>query len=181
MGSAARRKSAFRELGLEDFESAASSTSSSSTSTRSSSPSSSTAPARKRPTPSVRFRSTDDVRVVERYEDAAPLVGGEKHGIQPAHLRTSTHAPFVDSQSPLPASNSIMYRFGAAILLTVVVAPFLHDTSFFGHASLPLQPVSGGPLPETAHSKLDRRADSPTDACFRWAQQCMNLPVFPYT
>ncbi|KAK4497755.1 hypothetical protein PRZ48_010408 [Zasmidium cellare] len=36
-------------------------------------------------------------------------------------------------------------------------------------------PVSGGPIPEKAASHgdvvLDRRADSPTDVCFRWAQQ----------
>ncbi|KJX96420.1 kelch repeat protein [Zymoseptoria brevis] len=65
----------------------------------------------------------------------------------------------------------MMYRFGGMILLLLAVLPFLHTTSFFGHASMLLQPVSGGAIPANSPAVvLDRRADSPTAVCQRWAQ-----------
>lgn len=132
----------------------------------------------KRPSPGVRFRSTDDVRVVERHEDA--LAADETHlglrnTIPSEGIPSRTPA---DTESPLPGRSSIMYRLAVVVLLLTASVPFVHSTALFGRASLPLQPVAGGPLPRAASeresSALDRRADSPTDVCFRWAQQCMS-------
>lgn len=163
MGTSVRRKSIFQEVGLDDFDSDTPIRRSTSISGSS---------GRKRPSPGVRFRSRDDVRVVERFEDA-PL-SGEKHETLPNSI-AATPPPLAYSESPLPGRRSIMYRFGAVILLLCAAFPFLHSP-FTGRASLPLQPVSGGPIPQDATSHgsvvLDRRADSPTDVCFRWAQQC---------
>ncbi|KAI5364106.1 putative galactose oxidase/kelch, beta-propeller, kelch-type beta propeller [Septoria linicola] len=64
-----------------------------------------------------------------------------------------------------------MYRLGVFTFLLVAVVPLLQSTSFFGHASV-LQPVSGSAIPRRdIVQTLDRRADSPTNVCFRWAQQ----------
>lgn len=71
----------------------------------------------------------------------------------------------------------MMYRMGAIVFLLVAVVPLLHSTSFFGHASMPMRPVSGVVIPEHALTSgvvLDRRQDdsstSPTAVCKRWAQ-----------
>ncbi|CZT14312.1 uncharacterized protein RCC_00289 [Ramularia collo-cygni] len=65
-----------------------------------------------------------------------------------------------------------MYRMGAIVFLLVAIVPLLHSTSFFGHASMPMRPVSGGFIPERPNGiVLDRRqSDSPTAVCKRWAQ-----------
>lgn len=166
MSASGRRKSAFQEIGLDDFDSDPRAHRSTSVSGSS---------GRKRPSPGVRFRSKDDVRVVERLEDEH--LSGEKHesSRRPIAPRASPLPPLAYSQSPLPGTTSIMYRFGAVLLLLCAAFPFL-NTPLSGRASLPLQPVSGGPIPEVVASHgsvvLDRRADSPTDVCFRWAQQC---------
>ncbi|GIZ48601.1 hypothetical protein CKM354_001165400 [Cercospora kikuchii] len=133
---------------------------------------------RSRPTPSVRFRSKDDVRVVEQYDDAVSKIGGESH--HNAEPRNDKQAqPFppptispAHIQSPLPVRNtSNMYRLGVFTFLLVAVVPLLQSTSFFGHAAV-LQPVSGSVLPVRSELQtLERRADSPTNVCFRWAQQ----------
>jgi len=127
---------------------------------------------RKRPPPSVRFHSQEEVHVVDRYEDdfifSDEQYGPSTNSISSGHLPPST-------QSPLPARTSMMGRFGAVALLLAAAVPLLQSTSYFGHASLPITPVSGGPVPgdSAPHGSvvLDRRADSPTDVCFRWAQQ----------
>ncbi|CAK3910703.1 1,3-beta-glucanosyltransferase gel3 [Lecanosticta acicola] len=164
MGSSVRRRSVFHEVGLDDFhpQSIPSSRSSSSGSASS---------RRKRPSRGVRFRSKDDVKVVERYEDA--ITPSQSHGTHP--LQSSPPTTLAYTESPLPPKKSIMYRFAAMALLAVATLPFLHNPPLLGHASLPLQPVSGGPIPERGaeyqEKALARRADSPTDLCFRWAQQ----------
>ncbi|KAK4613936.1 Kelch repeat-containing protein [Fulvia fulva] len=158
MGTSAR-KSFFQEVDVDDLEPETSLSRSSSTASESSS-------SRKRPSPGVRFRTKDDVRLVERYETAD--VGGNNHELSAKPI-PSTNAP---TQSPLPGSKSIMYRLGAKALLVVAAVPFLHGAPSFGHASLPLQPVSGGPIRRNPDGPvLDKRADSPTDVCFRWAGQ----------
>ena len=160
MGTSAR-KSVFQEVGVDDFEPETSSSRRSSTASESSS-------SRKRPSPGVRFRSKDDVRFVERYEDAD--LGGNDYGLSSKSIPSTT----TPTQSPLPGSKSIMYRLGAIALLVVAAVPFLHGAPSLGHASLPLQPVSGGPIRRDPEGPiLDKRADSPTDVCFRWAGQCM--------
>ena len=70
-----------------------------------------------------------------------------------------------------------MYRLGAFLLVLAATIPLLQSAAVFGHRSaIPIQGVSGGPIPEEAlsrrHVDLGKRADSPTYACFRWAQQC---------
>ena len=79
-------------------------------------------------------------------------------------------------QSPLPeGSRSIMYRFGACLMLLAGVYSLLQNVGFFGHGTpVGIQGVSGGPIPDGAKSRshpvIERRqSDSPTDSCFRWA------------
>ncbi|KAK4545154.1 hypothetical protein LTR36_003705 [Oleoguttula mirabilis] len=69
-----------------------------------------------------------------------------------------------------------MYRIGATVLLLAAIVPFLRSaSSFVESAILPIQPVEGGPIPRDAITRtrpdLSKRSDSPTDVCFRWAQQ----------
>ena len=132
------------------------------------------APKRERPHV-VRFRSKDEVHLVERYEEDDNLKGNE----EPGSKRIGTHIPLQGpQQSPLPdGSYSIMYRFAAALLLLVAIVPFLQSRWLLGHnPAIPIQGVSGGVIPEEAKSRieidLERRDDSPTNVCFRWAQQC---------
>lgn len=125
-----------------------------------------------RPVQSVRFRSEEDIHVVQRVQDAD--LSGKPRPIPQQHTATTTPRIYnLQSQSPLPVGNqSMMYRLGAIVFLLVAVVPLLHSTSFFGHASMPLQPVSGRAVPEHADGIiLDRRqSDSPTAVCRRWAQ-----------
>ncbi|EME42672.1 hypothetical protein DOTSEDRAFT_73483 [Dothistroma septosporum NZE10] len=133
-------------------------------SSRRASTTSQTRSSRKRPAPGVKFRNEDDVRFVGRSEDAD--IGGNGHEVSAKPFPSRT-AP---TQSPLPGFKSIMYRLGAVALLVVTAVPFLHGAP--GRASLPLQPVNGGPLRQNPNSPiLEERADSPTDVCFRWAGQ----------
>ena len=123
--------------------------------------------------------SKDDVHAVKRDKDATSKVGDESHHPNTtSRLETSqaTPTPTLTSEqtrSALPIRNSSnMFRFGAFAFLLVAVVPLLQSTSFFGHASV-LQPVSGSAIPKRSSNvhTLERRADSPTDVCFRWAQQ----------
>lgn len=119
---------------------------------------------------SVRFRSKDEVYTIERHEDEeadearfAPFVNTSARPLGPLH-------------SPLPdGSHSIMYRFGAFLLLLAGVFPLLQNLGLLSHGSVGIQGVKGGPIPEDARSRstsnLERRQTSPTDVCFRWAQQ----------
>lgn len=126
------------------------------------------------PACNVRFRSKDDIRLVERGEDT--VLSGKTRPVDRQHTAsTSPRIRSLQSQSPLPVGNnqSTMYRLGAMMFLLVAVVPLLHSTSFFGHASMPMRPVSGGVIPEHPVSDgvvLDRRKDSPTAVCKRWAQ-----------
>ena len=155
MTESTRRKSILQESGLPGAEDSVAST----------------PPKRDRPQ-SVRFRSRDEVHVVERYHDE--LLSEQDRG--------TNGRPSALSHSPLPGGSSPrMYRLGAALLFLVAVVPFLPSSNFFGHSSAtPIQGVSGGVIPEEARQRTDidlqKRADSPTDACIRWSQQC-SLPT----
>ncbi|KAK3113319.1 hypothetical protein LTR53_009494 [Teratosphaeriaceae sp. CCFEE 6253] len=118
---------------------------------------------------SVRFRSKDEVHLVERYDH---------HDIaKPGDYRRQRLNATPEHQSPPPGkSRTTMYRFGASLLLLGAIVPLLRGTSLFGHgAVLPIQPAEAGVIPVEARSHtgpdLSKRADSPTDICFRWAQQ----------
>ena len=121
----------------------------------------------------VRFRSKDEVHLIERYDDYE--IG------KPAELRrhSKTATSNIDaSNSPVQRkSRAMMYRFGAMLLLLGAIVPLLRSTSFFGHgAVLPIQQAEAGVIPHEAMSNIgpdfSKRADSPTNICFRWAQQC---------
>lgn len=134
---------------------------------------------------SVRFRSKDEVHVVERYSDAnmTGAMNGSSQKTETQHRDT----PSMDMKSnisPLPMnSRSMVYRVCAALLLLAAAVPLLRSTAWFGHSQqvLPIQGVSGGVIPEEARSRtgpdLSKRSDSPTDVCFRWAQQCTSWSV----
>ncbi|KXS95209.1 hypothetical protein AC578_6932 [Pseudocercospora eumusae] len=122
---------------------------------------------RLRPAPSVRSRSSADVRVVERYHaiSGPGLTSGDLSQL----TKNGSHTSSTDSIHSL----STMYPLGAAVALLLAVVPLLQSPSFFGHATI-LQPVSGSAIPHThpdSSLSLQTRADSPTDVCFRWAQQ----------
>ena len=159
MAPKTRRKSAFQEIGLSGKENTISPT----------------PPKRERPQ-SVRFRSKDEVHLLDRYEDDE-VTETETRGRQAR--RNSEYSRSINLiQSPLPAwSHSMMYRLGAAIFVLAAMIPLLHATAIFGHSpALPIPGVSGGVIPEEARVRteihLEKREDSPERVCFRWAQQC---------
>lgn len=163
MGTVPRRKSVFQEVGLDDFVAPP-------TSRRE-------LQLPRRPSQAVRFRSQDDVHVIERY-DHNDMSHNNSHPEDKQSARDLPSAVSMSLASPLPTgSSSIMYRIGTMAVLLAAVVPWLQSSSLLGHASLPLQPVSGGPIPGSQvrsdeSVSLERRQKSPTDVCFRWAQQC---------
>jgi hypothetical protein len=158
MADIQRRRSVFREVGLDDEVERLE------------------APATKPSRPSsVRFRSKPDVRVIEPYQDVEPeneFINEPPKSI--SHPATSVR---LRPLSPVPNRNksSLMYRLGALTFLVAAVVPVLHSSGYFREGALPIQPVSAGVIPEGARSHmgvdLSRRDDSPTNVCFRWAQQ----------
>lgn len=132
-------------------------------------------------TPRRRVGRQDDVYVEKQhsYNNALPTIGEvPRHRRKKSRLEHSRATPTptltsAQTQSPLPVRNpSNMMRLGVFAFLLVALLPLLHSTSFFGYASF-LQPVRGSVIPPRRNDAptLDRRADSPTDVCFRWAQQ----------
>ena len=158
MATNARRKSAFQESRL-------------SSSTDSLTPT----PRRERPQ-NVRFRSRDEVHLVERYEDV-DVLEDETVGLQ-SRQTAATRRTITRSLSSIPyGSHPIMYRLGAILFVLAAIVPFLQASAVLGHRStLPIQGVSAAAIPEEAlprrHIDLEKRDDSPTDVCLRWAQQC---------
>ena len=153
-----RRESAFQEAGLL------------SPSQEASAPTSS----RKERPQNVRFRSKDEIHMVNRYEHKL-----EEDDFRQSRLHDgSPSTRYIDlSQSPLPDwGHSMMYRLGAALLVLVAMIPLLQSSAIFGHNSaMPIKGVSGSAIPANARLRSEKRANSPTDACFRWAQQCKVL------
>ena len=73
----------------------------------------------------------------------------------------------------------MIYRLGCVLVIFAALVPLLHATELFGHsAAIPLRGARGAAIPEpeqpwsTLSNDLEKRADSPTDVCFRWAQMC---------
>lgn len=114
------------------------------------------------------------------------MTSGSCHDIQAKSAGTSQAPDDSNINVRTTKSNNFrscptMYRLGAACLLLAAAAPLIHGTSWFDqHPTMPIQGVAGGVIPETARSQhgidLTRRDDSPTDVCFRWAQQCTLPP-----
>ena len=156
-GTATRRRSVFHEVGLDDDGD------DSGVSLR--------VPAARRERPqSVRFRSKDEVYTIARQEDEEP------DGERLARLMNASSRPLGPLPSPLPdGGHSIMYRFGALLLLLAGVFPLLQNLGLLNHGTVGIQGVRGGPIPDEAKSRstpiLEKRQNSPTDVCFRWAHQ----------
>ena len=134
-----------------------------------------TSPSRKERPQSVRYRSKDEIYFIDRHEDE-----DDRSVNVTVRLDPRVHINGLNTAQSHPSSwgNSMMYRFGAALLLVAALLPFLHSTAIFGHnPALPILGVRGGAIPEHARAVMDvdmqRRSDSPTHVCFRWAQMCM--------
>lgn len=161
-----RRRSVFQETGLDGPEEEVVST----------------PPSKERPQ-GVRFRSRDEVHLFERYQHVD--VDTESHASARNKPDNELPTPLrSNNESPLPsAKSSIMYRLGTMMLLLAAIVPFLQSTGFFGHsASIPIQGVDGVAIPDGARREIDlsKRDNSPTDACFRWAQQCKQSRIAPH-
>lgn len=124
---------------------------------------------------SVRFRSQDEVHVVDTHP-------GAKREREPrATRRPDARSP--EDVAPIPApkpeptkGGSIMHRLGVTLFLVAVALPLLRTTGLLDStAALPIQPAEAGVIPPGAASRtgpdLSKRSDSPTAICFRWAQQ----------
>ena len=159
MAPKTRRKSAFQEVGLTDETKGLLSPT----------------PTRRQRPQSVRFRSRDEVHVVARYEDV--IVDESEETSAPKRVRTRQH--IVIEQTPLPSSWSswMMYRLGAVLVVFAALVPLLQAIDILGHnPALPIRGASGAVIPEQPWPRtpidLQKRADSPTAICFRWAQSC---------
>ena len=100
-------------------------------------------PRRERPQ-NVRFRSKDEVHLVERYEDV--VIDGEE---TPINNTTTQYISL--NRSPLPTSWSswMMYRFGAVLVVFAALVPLLQATELFGHnAAIPIRGAEGAAIPE---------------------------------
>lgn len=165
MAERARRRSAFQETGLESANGSVGREG-----VKTTRPSAATSTRRERPQ-SVRFRSKDEVYTFARHEDEE-----EPSEERLARLMNANARPLGPTHSPLPdGSHSIMYRFGAFLLLLAGVFPLLQNLGLLSHGPIGIQGVRGGPIPEDARAQasheLEKRQNSPTDVCFRWAQQ----------
>ena len=152
----ARRKSAFQEVGLPGAgESGTLGTS-------------------KRDRPQgVRFASKDDVRMFERH-DIDDLTSDDYDTTKPIGGRIMRRQPSYRAQ----ATNPMIHRVGAALLVLVGLVPLLSSVGVFRRdVALPIQGVHGGPIPDGVRARrevnLEKRADSATSWCFKWAMQCM--------
>jgi len=125
----------------------------------------------------VRFRSKPDVRVVERYQQGDIAQDQESKQVDDRIGRKETT---FSKPTPPPSITpkrkySIMSRLGATALLLASVLSLLQGTGLFRKGALPVQGAAAGVIPPEAHANLgvdlSRRDDSPTDVCFRWAQQ----------
>lgn len=124
----------------------------------------------------VRFTSKDEVYLVERYHDDEAVKESDNTPHAPLdrkHLLGARQSPLPDSLTP----STMMYRVGVCLLLLAAALPLLPSMGMRGHnPAVPLQGVSGGPIPGRIPRKvfdgLDKRANTQTDVCFRWAQQC---------
>ena len=159
MAPRTRRQSAFQEIEVAD---AAANTLSSTV-------------ARKERPQSVRFRSRDEVHLVERYEES--IADNNEDVVSPRGSKITQYISLENSPLPNSWSSWMMYRFGAILVVFAALVPLLHATELFGlGAAIPIRGAEAAALPEQAWSRgpveLQKRADSPTDACFRWAQQC---------
>lgn len=157
----ARRKSAFREARLHGAENEKAEGAGSGLLSP---------PTRRERPQSVRFRSKDEVYTIARPEDEE--VDDERF----MRFMNASAPPLGPLHSPLPdGSRSTMYRVCALLLLLAGVFPLLQNLGLLSHGSLGIRGVSGGPIPDETRSRstpvLERRQDSPTDICFRWAQQ----------
>lgn len=113
---------------------------------------------------SVQFRSQEEFYLVESDDNADV---DERDG---KSYRTEK------ARSWSTAGSVLMYRLGASAFILAVAVPLLRGLLPFQHGSaVPIQPVSGGPIPPEIARRTDpdlsKRSDSPTDICFRWAQQ----------
>lgn len=68
-----------------------------------------------------------------------------------------------------------MFRLGTVALVIASLLPFLRGSPLAPTSGVAIQGVEGGPIPRDVRLDegviLARQDDSPTDVCFRWAQQ----------
>lgn len=126
--------------------------------------------------PAVRFDSQPKVHVFahEHQEGATGTPKDEKPELL-EQTSATTHPPGRRKDSLLSRSAPLMFRFGVLALAVASLVPFLRGSPLSSASVLPVQGVEGGPIPRDVRPDegviLARQDDSPTDVCFRWAQQ----------
>ena len=81
----------------------------------------------KRRPQSVRFRSRDEVHVIERYE-SADLSKRTSAQLRPSFDVTATSEERIARPRTSSLTGVTMYRLGAILLLIAAIVPFLRDT-----------------------------------------------------
>lgn len=165
MSTRHRRKSAFVEIGLVDQNPIPSA-------------------ARARPRKALRFNSTPDIF---EYTDAEASDSSDTEDSDKPSLSAEDYDQDLTLEAERLArrraelrQGATMYRLSVAGLVLAILVPLMHGSPWLGSApSVPGIGVTGGPLrrdpagPILDPVKVERRDDSPTDFCFRWAQMSM--------
>ncbi|KAM0717821.1 hypothetical protein Q7P37_006153 [Cladosporium fusiforme] len=139
-----RRASKFREIGLEyEFG----------------------APAAPAPIPEQKATRRSVVRFDKKPETCAPSQQTSAASAHPTQVKTSLFS----------RGTPLMFRLGTVALVLALLFPFLRGTPLGLNVDTPIPGVEAGPIPRDVRSDegiiLARQDDSPTDVCFRWAQQ----------
>lgn len=113
---------------------------------------------------------------VERYQQADQAQERQsRQRLDSAEKEDAISSNPIPTSSVTPKRYSLMSRLGATALLLASVLSLLQGTGLFRQGSLPVQGAVAGVIPPEAHANfgvdLSRRDDSPTNVCFRWAQQ----------
>lgn len=127
--------------------------------------------------PAVRFESKPEVHVIKAEQQNDTTASRQDDSIEPLQLSSPTAASSSGQGklSLFERTAPLMFRFGTIALVVASLVPFLRSAPLDAKSPLPLQGVEGGPIPRKSTPDegivLSRRDDSPTDVCFRWAQQ----------
>lgn len=123
----------------------------------------------------MRFSGCDEIYLL--HDVKGEIRARDEKALRPADQITSVSSGAESSAMPTSSTaHSTMFRFGLVLVLLSGLLALLRSASLFADAAtLPLRDASGGPIGEDVRARdvsLEKREDSATHWCFKWAQQC---------